>query len=129
VRFPTLEETIACNEAVREPGEVSPTGADDDLDRVAQALERSRAESDPIDAAAALAFELTSAQGFYEGNKRTAVLISRWFISVNTDIDPDRIIPPNDREFADLLVAAARGDRVAADIHTLLRGRAADNVP
>jgi hypothetical protein len=69
VRFPSVEEVIACNEAVRTPDEVSPTPEDDDIERVARALGRARATSDPIDVAAALAFELTSAQGFHEGNK------------------------------------------------------------
>jgi Fic/DOC family protein len=124
VRFPSLEEVIACNEAVREPDEVSPSADDDDLDRVASALDRARVEPDPLGAAAALAFELTSAQGFHEGNKRTAALIARWFIRANTDIDADRVIPPDDHEFGDLLIAAARGDQVGAEIRTLLRRRA-----
>jgi len=124
VRFPTLDEVIACNEAAREPDETSPSADDDDLDLVDRALERTRNIADPIDAAATLAFEITRAQGFYEGNKRTAVLITRWFVSVNTAIDPDRLIPPHDREFADLLIRAARGDRVGAEILALLRSRA-----
>lgn len=74
MRLPSLEEVIACNEAVREADEVSPSADDDDLDRVARALDRARVESDPVDVAAALAFELTSAQRFHEGHKRTAAL-------------------------------------------------------
>ncbi len=68
MRFPTLHEVIACNEAVREPHEASPSADDDDLERVARSIERAQAESDPIEAAAALAFEIASSQGFYEGN-------------------------------------------------------------
>src|SRR6516165_5830176 len=106
VRFLTLDEAIACNEAVREPAEVSPTPGDDDLDRVEQALVRAQIQKDPIDAAASLAYEVTSAQGFYEGNKRTALLLARWFIGENTDRDPDALIPPDDRRLGDLLIAA-----------------------
>jgi hypothetical protein len=120
---------IACDEAVREPDEVSPSADDDDLDRVARALERARVESDPLDVAAALAFELTSAQGFHEGNKRTAALIARSFIRANTDLEPDRIIKPDDPEFGDLLIAAARGDDVRVEIRGLFHDRAADPDP
>ncbi|MGH9025768.1 MAG: Fic family protein [Acidimicrobiia bacterium] len=122
--FPSLEEVIACNEAVRGPDEISPSADDDDLDRVARALDRARIESDPIDTAAALAFELTSAQAFHEGNKRTAAVMARWFSRTNTDIDPDRIIKPDDPKFADLLIAAARGDDVGAEIRGLFHSRA-----
>ena len=125
MRFPTLDEIIACNEAVREPDEASPSADDDDLDRVARALERATIEHDPIEAAAALAFEITYAQGFYEGNKRTAALIARWFIAVNTAFDPDILIPPNDHELGDLLIAAARGDQTDNAIRALLQSRAA----
>jgi prophage maintenance system killer protein len=123
VRFPTLDEVIACNEAVRQPDEASQSADDDDLELVARSLERAREAEDPIDAAAALVFELAHAQGFYEGNKRTAVLIARWFIGVNTEIDPDLLIPPDDREIADLLIKAARGDSVADEIRALLVSR------
>ncbi len=79
MRFTNLDEVIACNEAVRERDEVSQTADDDDLELVARALERALGVEDPIEAAAA---------GFYEGNKRTAVVITRWFISLNTDVTP-----------------------------------------
>jgi hypothetical protein len=129
VRFPSVEEVIACNEAVRTPDEVSPTPEDDDIERVARALDRARATSDPIDVAAALAFELTSAQGFHEGNKRTAALIARWFIRTNTRLDPDQIIEPDDPEFGDLLIAAARGEDVRVEIRGLFHDRAANPEP
>lgn len=125
MRFPTLDEVIAANEAVRGPDETSPTVDDDDLDRVASALDRARAENDPIQAAAALAFEIAFSQGFYEGNKRTALLIARWFLRANTEGDPDTIIPPDDRELGDLLIAAARGENSEQAIRTLFRTRAA----
>ena len=124
MRFPNLEEIIACNEAVREPDEASPSADDDDLDRVARALERVTTETNPIGAAAALAFEIAYAQGFYEGNKRTAALIARWFIATNTALDPDALIPPDDHELGDLLIAAARGEQTHDAIRALLERRA-----
>ena len=92
--------------------------------RVARALDRARVTADPIDAAAALAFEITRAQGFYEGNKRTAVLIARWAIRTNASVDPDQVVPPDDRVFADLLIAAARGEEVGDEMRRLFRARA-----
>lgn len=121
---PDLEEIIACNEAVREPDEASPSADDDDLDRVARALERARTETEPVEAAAALAFEIAYAQGFFEGNKRTAVLIARWFIATNTALDPDVVIPRDDHELGDLLIAAARGEQTDDAMRDLLRRRA-----
>jgi hypothetical protein len=93
VRFPSLDEAIACNEAVRGPDEPSTSADDDDLERVDRALQRVRVESDPVDAAAALAYEITAAQGFYEGNKRTATVLARWSLSVKTDLDVEALIP------------------------------------
>jgi prophage maintenance system killer protein len=123
VRFPTLEEVIACNEAVRGPDEVSPSADDDDLQLVQQALERVQAETDPVDAAAALLYEIVSTQGFFEGNKRTAAIIARWFIRENTAIDPDELIRPDDRQLGPLLVRTAGGDRNETAIRALLRER------
>jgi len=124
VRLPTLAEVIACNEAVREPGEASSTADDDDLDRVGAALDRAREPSELVDVAAALAFELAAAQGFYEGNKRTAIVIARWFIRENTGLDPGALIPAEDRDLGDLLIAAARGENSRDAIRRLLRNRA-----
>ncbi len=123
MRFPTLDEVIACNEAARGPGEASPSAEDDDLDRVDRALTRAQIKTDPIDAAAALAYEITAAQGFYEANKRTGFLLARWFLHVNTNLDVEGIIPPDDHELPDLLIAAARGERVGETIETLLHSR------
>jgi hypothetical protein len=108
----------------REPDEASPSADDDDLDLVANAIERARAVADPVDAAATLAYEIAGAQGFYEGNKRTAVLIARWFLMANTDWNADQLIRPDDRELGDLLIGAARGDDVANEIVALIRSRA-----
>lgn len=124
MRFPTLHEAIACNEAVRESSEVSPTADDDDLDRVDGALRRAGTRADPIEAAAAIVYEVAAAQGFYEGNKRTAILLARWFISTNTTLDPDTLIQPDDQPLGELLIATARGEDRYGAVYGLLRERA-----
>lgn len=124
MRFPTLDEVIACNEAVREPDEASPSVDDDDLELVQRAVERAESEVDALEAVAALLYEIVAAQGFFEGNKRTAVLVARWFIRENMDTDPDRLIAPDDHELGALLVRTASGDRNGAAIQALLRRRA-----
>lgn len=126
MRFPSLDEVIACNEAVREPHEASPSADDDDLDLVSHALERARTETDPVDAAVALLYEIAAAQGFFEDKKRTAVLIARWFIRANTTIDPDRLVGPDDHRLGALLIRTARGDRNRGVILALLRERAGE---
>ena len=63
----------------------------DDLDRVERAL----SSIDSVDAAAILAYRLTRAQGFTEGNKRTALLLARWLLDRNR-INGAVIIPPED---------------------------------
>lgn len=112
MRFPTLDKISGCNELVREPSELSPSAEDDDLDLVAAALERARVVTDAVDATAVLVYEIAAAQDFFEGNKRTAVLIGRWFLDMNTDRDPDDLIRPDDRELGAILLRAARGDDV-----------------
>lgn len=123
MRFPTLDEAIACNEAVRESSEASPSADDDDLERVDRALDKARRRTEPLEAAASVLYEVTAAQGFYEGNKRTAVLLARWFIATNTAFDPDDLIRPDDRRLGDLLVAAARGEPTYEALLELLRER------
>jgi prophage maintenance system killer protein len=58
---------------------------------------------------------VTLAQGFTEGNKRTALLLAKWTLD-NNGQDGRRIIDPNDQELADLLVKAASGLDVGTDI-------------
>jgi prophage maintenance system killer protein len=70
---------------------------------------------DPLKAAAVLAYRVTRAQGFAEGNKRTALLLARWTLDHN-GINGREIINPDDRELADLLVQAAAGMAVEATI-------------
>ena len=74
--------------------------------------------------AGSILYEITAAQGFYEGNKRTAVLLARWFIVTNMSIDPDALIPPDDERLGDLLIATARGDDTYRAVRELLIKRA-----
>jgi prophage maintenance system killer protein len=78
----------------------------DDLDRVQQALDAVFEINDPVTAAAAVAYRLARAQGFGEGNKRTAFLLAKWTLDHN-GLDGAALLPPDDREVADLLVKAA----------------------
>jgi prophage maintenance system killer protein len=77
---------------------------------------------DPVEAAAVLACRLTRAQGFTEGNKRTALLLARWLLDRN-GVDGARILPPDDREFADVLVKCASGLDLERDAVALLKSR------
>ena len=55
---------------------------------------------------------------------RRGTLFARWFLCSNTEDDPDTIIPPDDRELGDLLIAAARGENSEQAIRILFRTRA-----
>ena len=94
----------------------------DDIDRVKRALAAIETMNDPVEAAAVLACRLTRAQGFTEGNKRTGLLLARWVLDRN-DVDGATLLPPDDREFADLLVKAASGLDVEDEAVALLRRR------
>ncbi len=97
---------MAVNRAVRQRDEWS--DEPDDVERVQKALGGIAEIDDPVAAAAALAYRLTRAQAFGEGNKRTALLLARWVLDRN-GVDGSRLLPPDEREFADLLVKAASG--------------------
>lgn len=94
----------------------------DDLDRVAAAISAIDAIDDPVLAAGVLAFRVARAQGFGEGNKRTAFLLARWLLDRNGK-DGSALMPAQDRELADLLVQAASGVDVEDDVVVLLRSR------
>lgn len=119
IDLPSLALAVAVNRRVRTADEL---GEPDDLDRVANALARVAGINDPVEAAARLMFNITYTQGFWEGNKRTALLLARWILDRNYEAG-DRILPPADRDVADLLVSAASGIDVEEDIVKLLRSR------
>lgn len=111
---------MTINRAVRAQDEWF--GEPDDLERVRRALAGIGGLDDPVDAAAILAYRVTRAQGFAEGNKRTALLLARWLLDRNGE-DGSRFLPFADRDFADLLVRAAAGADVEHECVALLRSR------
>jgi prophage maintenance system killer protein len=120
LRRPTLAITVAFNRAVREDDEWF--DEPDDLDRVQRALGAIDDVDDPIDAAGVVAFRVARAQGFAEGNKRTALLLATWLLDRN-GFDGEQFIPPDDRVLGDLLVRAASGLDVEHAIIEELRTR------
>jgi prophage maintenance system killer protein len=121
LKRPGLRLAIEINQRVRSGDEWFDDP--DDLDRVESALRSIDDFNDPVAAAAAIAFRVTRAQGFAEGKKRTALLLARWTLD-NNGLDGRRIIDPDDRELADLLVHAASGRHVEADMLRFLADRA-----
>lgn len=121
MRRPTVELAIAVNRSARADDEWF--DEPDDIDRLVQALSAIDDVDDPLVAAGVLAFRVTRAQAFGEGNKRTALILGRWILDRN-GIDGASIIPPDDYTFADLLVKAASGLDVEASIVALFLERA-----
>jgi prophage maintenance system killer protein len=120
LRRPSLHLAIAVNRAVREDDEWF--DEPDDLERVTRALAAIDAIDDPVTAAGVLAFRVARAQGFGEGNKRTAVALAAWLLDHN-GLDGERFLPPDDRKVADLIVKAASGLDTEAEIVSLLNTR------
>jgi prophage maintenance system killer protein len=75
-----------------------------------------------VEAAAILACRVARAQGFTEGNKRTALLLARWLLDRN-GVDGAVVLPAEDREFADILVKSASGLDVEKTAVSLFKGR------
>ncbi len=121
MKLPERSLAIAINRAIRRNDEWFEEP--DDLPRLDRALESIHGIGDPIDVAAVLIYRVARAQSFTEGNKRTALLLARWVLDRNGE-DGARILPPEDREVADLLVKAAMQFDVEADLLDLLRSRA-----
>ena len=118
--MPTVELAVAINEAVREGDEWFEES--DDLERLAKAIDSVADEVDPVAAAAKLAFRVAHAQAFGEGNKRTALLLARWLLDHN-GVDGEAILPVDDEAMGSLLVKAASGLDVEADIIERLASR------
>jgi prophage maintenance system killer protein len=117
---PTLALAIALNHATRQDDEWF--DEPDDLERVQRALDAVSEIEDPVRAAAIVAYRVARAQGFGEGNKRTAFLLAKWILDRN-GLDGSAILPPDDRAVADLLVNAAAGQDVQDDLANLLDSR------
>jgi hypothetical protein len=62
-------------------------------------------------------------EGSPKGTRGPALLLARWTLD-NNGLDGSRILDPADRELADLLVQAAAGLNVEAEILRLFIGRA-----
>lgn len=111
---------VALNRAVRAADEWF--DEPDDLERVDRALAAIATLDDPVEAAAVLACRLTRAHGFTEGNKRNAPLLARWLLDRN-GVDGAVILPPDDREFADILVKSASGLDLERNAVAVLKSR------
>lgn len=117
---PTLALAIALNHATRQDDEWF--DEPDDLERVQRALDAVSEIDDPVTAAAVVAYRVARAQGFGEGNKRTAFLLAKWTLDRN-GLDGSGILPSDDRAVAYLLVKAAAGQNVQHDLVDLLDSR------
>jgi prophage maintenance system killer protein len=111
---------IALNHAARQDDEWF--DEPDDLERIQRALHAVSEINDPVTAAAVVAYRVARAQGFGEGNKRTAFLLAKWTLDHNGE-DGAALLPPDDREAADLLVKAAAGHDVQGALLDLLQSR------
>lgn len=100
---------MAINRSVRQEDEWF--DEPDELDRVQRALDAIVGIDDIVEAAAVLAYWVARAQGFGEGNKRTALLLARWLLDRN-GLDGARFLPPDDALIGPLLVEAAAGGTV-----------------
>jgi hypothetical protein len=116
-----LALAVAINRSVRQEDEWF--DEPDDLDRVRAALDTVARVHDPLVRAAVLAYRIARAQAFGEGNKRTAFLVAKWTLDRN-GFAGERIMPPEDRELGDLLIHAAAGRDIGAEILGLFRQRA-----
>ncbi|MFV1961137.1 MAG: Fic family protein [Acidimicrobiia bacterium] len=121
MKKPPLRLAVEFNKRVREDDEWF--DEPDDLDRVERALASIDDLKNPLGAAGILAYRVTLAQGFAEGNKRTALLLARWLLDSN-GVDGAKVLPQDDRVIADLLVQAASGTDVEAEITSIIEARA-----
>jgi prophage maintenance system killer protein len=120
IETPGLELAIAINRLVREQDEWF--NDPDDHARLERALAVARICDDAISAAAVTAFRVARAQAFGEGNKRTAFLLAQWVLDRNGE-DGHALLPSPDPDFSNLLVRAAAGVDVQAELVNLLRSR------
>jgi prophage maintenance system killer protein len=120
LKRPSLQLLLAINRSVRRDDEWF--DEPDDLERASRTLESIDDVDDPVTAAAVLAFRVAHAQAFGEANKRTAMLLALWILDRN-GLDGSQLLPPTDRDFADLLIKAAAGRDVQAEMVDLLRSR------
>ncbi len=121
MKRPDLRLAVEINRRVR--GDDEWFEDPDELDRVESSLRSIAAIDAPLEAAGILAYRLTRAQGFAEGNKRTALLLARWILD-NNGLDGRKIISADDRHLARLLVDAASGLDVETEVVSYFVDRA-----
>ena len=119
---PSLSLAVTFNAALRESDEWF--DEPDDLDRVQRAIDSMVGETSVLDAVALLMARLTRAQGFNEGNKRTALALGAWML-VQNGRSPEQFLKSDDDELLVLLLQAARGADISDLLVALLRSRAA----
>lgn len=117
---PTLTLLVGINASIRRDDEWF--DEPDELRRIQRILDELAETEDPVIAAGLIAYRIAKAQAFSEGNKRTAVLASRWILDEN-QMDGLRFIPVNDLDLASLLLRAARGEDVGDQVLTLFESR------
>jgi len=120
LNIPGLEVVVAINASVRHDDEWFDDV--DDLDRIEKILTDLQAESDSLIAAAIATSRIATAQAFSEGNKRTALLVGRWILDRN-DLSGSRFMPSDDRELANPLLKAARGEEISGHVIALFDSR------
>ena len=96
--------------------------ANEALHRPRQSLAAVDDVDDPVVTAERIAFRVTRARAFGEGNKRTALLLAKWTPDRNGLDGPTRIAW-DDYALADLLVEASAGSDVEGHIMSLLAPR------
>ena len=119
--YPTLELAVAFNEALRQPDEWFQEP--DESDRVERAISSVAEELDVVRAVGLLMARLVRAQGFTEGNKRTAFALGAWTLEQD-GLSAKLILQASDMSILDLLLQATRGADVAEELVELLRVRA-----
>ena len=120
MKIPDLQQVVAFNASIRESDEWFEEP--DELDRIEIILAALSDESEPVRAAAVAISRIARSQAFTEGNKRTALLVGIWILQNNGE-NPARYIPVDDLELGRLLLLAARGADILADVETLLSSR------
>ena len=120
MNLPSLQIAVALNASVREADEWF--DEPDELSRVEAILASLFDETDPVVAAAAVLSRITRSQAFTEGNKRTATLLALWILKEN-GIQESGLIFEEDLVLAQLLLRAARGEKMDSEILSLLESR------
>lgn len=121
MRRPTLKLAVVFNRAVRHDDEWFEEP--DDLDRVERALAAIDGVHDPIEAAPFLPTASCARRALARATRGPPCCSLVWLLDRN-GLDGSEVIPHDDQEFADLLVRAAAGGDVEAEMKALFQSRA-----